>query len=262
MFEDLVKFLKWRPPEIPHIIQGGILPTQGKLVLAGEEETFKTMFAIYAGCTIACGNPLLGFKTSKCRVGMLQSELPKAMLHERLVQFMSHAPNAGFLAADIHFATELDIKLNRPNGLAQLVIDIKQFEPQLLILDPLYKILGADISNWDEMGKLCNNLDFIIHNYHCSIWLCHHIRKHHIMSDGIVDLGSDELVGSSILKNWADTIIRVTFIDKQQDILKFEFLKVRNAHRRIRPIAVRFNRDTMDFELEGLDISAEELTGE
>lgn len=257
VFESLQDLLKWKPPKITEIISSGILPAGGKLVLAGQEGVFKTMFSTYAAFCISRGLPLVGFKTIQTRVAMLQSELPKAMFQSRLVQFVNqHNPDFG--SADIQFATALDIKLNKPTGIAQLVNAIKQLDIGLLILDPLYKVLSGNVSDWAEMQRLTDNLDYISRTYNCSIWLVHHKRKLQLIDGQIIDLGTDELIGSSILKDWADSILRLEHLPVQDELM-LSFPKTRNARTILDPVRLKFDRQSLGFTWADTDIAAKDL---
>lgn len=245
MFESIEELSKWQPPQHKEIIHSGILPAKGKLVLAGEESVFKTMLSICAGFRIARGELLFGFRTSKVRVGMIQSELTKYMFRERIMQHIDG--NAAEATADIRFATELDIKLNKPVGIGQLAAATKKYSIELLIIDPLYKVLSGDVSSWLDMNKLLDNLDALCWQFGCTIWLVHHRRKHLIRDGEIVDYGSDELIGSSALKDWADTIVRVERLTG--DDIQLLFPKVRNAKDIIQPVHLRFNRKDISFSV-------------
>ena len=246
MFESLKQLLSWHPPEQPEIIGSGILPAGGKLVLAGVEESYKTMFSTYAGFCIALGLPLLGIPTTKTRVGILQSELTKYMFKLRIEQLVTHH-NHPLGAADIYFATHLDISLNRPAGLAQLATAVRELKLGLLIIDPLYKVLSADVSDWLEMSKLTGNLDMVARTYNCSIWLVHHRRKLLMVDNELLDLGTDELVGSSELKDWSDSILRLDKLPGDERMLVFS--KARNAKVLLQPIKIRFNRRDLSFSV-------------
>jgi len=256
MFEPLSNFLKWKPPQVKEIISHGILPAGGRLVLAGKEQEFKTMLSTYAGFCISLGLPLFGFKTTQTKVCMLQAELPKAIFQDRISQLVQFH-NTDLSVADIHFASELELKLNKPAGIAQLTADIQQIKPGLLIIDPLYKVISADISDWQEMLKFIDNIDYIARRFNCAIWIAHHRRKTQVSGDEIIDLGTDELIGSSALKDWADTILRVSL--QSEDKLTVEFSKVRNARYLLSPVELKFNRSNLSFSLSLPDISASEL---
>jgi RecA-family ATPase len=190
---------------------------------------------------------------------MLQAELPKAMFRERIEQLVNLSKN-GLKKSDIQFATVLDMKLNKQAGAAVLTSAVKQLQLNLLIIDPLYKVLSGNVSDWDEMSKLCDNLDNICRTLNCSIWLVHHRRKSQLQDGHVVDLGTDELIGSSQLKDWMDTCLRLDWYNKSADLLKLTFSKCRNSRTRLHPTIVRFNRQDLTFSaVEDIDISADQL---
>ena len=245
MFQTLAELLAWTPPKEPEIIGSGVLPVKGKLVLAGEEGSFKTMFSLNAIFLISSGLSLLGLRTVPTRVGMLQVELSQASFQKRVRKFIEN--HKSLSSQNPHFATEADIKLDKPTGIAKLAAEVQKLGIQLLIIDPLYKVFTGDVSNWGDMARLLDNLDKLCWRYNCAVWLVHHKRKLRIVDNAPADYGTDELVGSSALKDWADSIIRFTV--KGQDDILVEFLKTRTSEDIIQAKLVHFNRATLGFEL-------------
>jgi len=246
MFTKLHDFLEWEPPAVQEIISNGILQRGGKMIIAGSESTFKTMFGIQIALCVSQGLPLLGFTTSKTSVAMIQCELPKYAFQHRLKKIV--ASGNGYHTADIMIANEYDLKLNKPTCAAQLLHELKRIKPGLIIIDPLYLVLGADISNWGEMMKLIDNINSINYQLDSAVIIIHHRRKNLVISGQAVDFGTDEVIGASALKDWANTIIRISRTPTP-DVMTIEFQKTTLAERILPPLTVKFNRSTLMFEL-------------
>jgi len=242
ILEPLDDVVAWKPTEVPEIIAGGLLPFSGKLILAGAEGSFKTMLSLYSSFMISSGQPLFGIiKTAPVPVAMIQCELSKSFFQKRILKLLSANTPHG----KMYFATELFLKLDKPAGLAGIASEIKKEGIKLLIIDPLYKVT-TNLTDELHLRSFLDNLDNLCWNFHCATWIVHHTRKHHLAGAEIIDLGSEELFGISLLADWADTIIRVK---RDEDILHLDFPKVRNAEALMPPMDLKFNSRTLCFDV-------------
>lgn len=257
MFESLSEVMNWKPPLLQSIIGGGILPVGCKLMLVGAEGTMKTMLTTHMSFCVASGEPWLGFETEKCKTGILQCELPKALYKERIEQAVNASTN-GRRKTEIMFATDQEIKLSKPMGYGQLAADINKNALKLVAVDPVYKVVRNAL-DWVEVSQFMDNLDSIIRLYHCSIWLVHHRRKVQIADGKPIDLGTDEAIGLSLLKDWVDTMLRILPVPSEPDNFILQFLKTRYAKVNIQPMKIHFNRKDLSFELASFEIAADEL---
>ncbi len=53
----------------------------------------------------------------------------------------------------------------------------KDFALDVILVDPIYKVLMGDENNASDMGAFCNEFDKIANLLHCSVIYCHHHSK-------------------------------------------------------------------------------------
>jgi RecA-family ATPase len=53
----------------------------------------------------------------------------------------------------------------------------KDFNLDVILVDPIYKVLMGDENNASDMGAFCNEFDKIANLLHCSVIYCHHHSK-------------------------------------------------------------------------------------
>lgn len=99
---DLIRIAKEKPPQ--PIIEG-LLNIGDIMLLHGTEESFKSVFIVQMGESIASGTPLLRhWKVARaCRVGIIETEMHEAQMGERLGKMFpdGKAPqNLRFLGAE------------------------------------------------------------------------------------------------------------------------------------------------------------------
>lgn len=190
----------------------------------------------------AQGKPWLGFETPKEGVSCLylQIELSHQMLQERVKQMTSKSVP---MLVEPHVWTEHYIKLDIPAGIEVLDEGIQQVQPQVLIIDPVYKILSGNILEAHSVERLLDNLDILIAKYGISVILVSHSRK-----GAYEEWGSDDMLGSVFFSAWADTIIRLERGGDSSMTAKFEV--VRHAKRELPSRTFALDRDNLDFVTE------------
>jgi RecA-family ATPase len=91
----------------------------------------------------------------------------------------------------------------------------------LVVIDPIYKIVSGDLLSANHIQKLTDWLDILMETHGVSIVLVHHSRK----GSGEDTWGSDNMLGSSIFNNWADSIIEIQRQQFAEVLVKFENIR-------------------------------------
>lgn len=243
--ESLRQLIDWEPPKLDNIIGEGILLPRTRLVIYGQWKTWKSMLALHTAFTLAMGNKWFGFETKPSCVLLLQLEIPKAAFRLRVIKYANG--NDSHPESNLWFSTQHYIKLDREYGLAQLERTIQWCHPNVIIIDPLYKILSGNISDSSDMMKLLDNFDQLIDRHGISVILIAHTRLPVITSDGIVDRGAEEIMGSSYLPNWVDSGVGIKLIE--DSTVELNFNPMRNTERLLDPIRVHINRKNLRFSI-------------
>ena len=143
------------------------LPMQGKMLLYGGAKKGKSFLALQIANAVGCGKPFLGQHTSESGVLYLQFELAPATLRDRMTM-------SGLPYNNVWVGTTFHMKIDTNRGQDRLDQCIAAIEPDLVIIDPLYKVLSGDENNVADMMVVLEFLDTLIETYNCSFLIIHH----------------------------------------------------------------------------------------
>lgn len=248
---------KWQPPIREDIIGQGILVPHSQLIIFGPYRTFKTMTWMNLAFCLVEGKSWLGFSTSRCRVLGVQCEVPQAEFRRRVVKYCNaHYPQGIETWPDnLYLWTDMSglLKLDTPYGLSKLEKVIAACHPDVVILDPLYK-MARDLIDNTQAVKLTDNLDLIMNRHRCCVIGIHHTSKPQMGNDGVVDRGSYNMIGASFMVNWGPTV-EIRMLDKDHDAIEYRF-DSRNSEELLRPVRAVFNRKTLDFNYQNGNVNS------
>ena len=238
--ERLGDFLAWQPTPSVALIGGGLLYEQTRAVIYGRYKSYKSLVVARLALCLADGQPWLGFPVQEQGVTALylQIELSHKMLQVRVKKMWPE----GTPKVEPYIWTEHFLKLDTDRGMLELDTVLEQTKPQVLIIDPVYKILSGNILEAVSVQRLLDNLDIMIAKHGCSVVLVSHTRK-----GSYEEWGSDDLLGSVFFSAWADTLIR---LERSTTGLTAKFEVVRHAETELPARNYLFNRETLDFELD------------
>ncbi|MBU2249155.1 MAG: AAA family ATPase [Gammaproteobacteria bacterium] len=246
---SLKDLIDWQPPNIKPIISSGILHPGTKMFLFGNYKSWKSMLSIHTGFCIALGRLWLGHATTQRRVLIVQLEIPQALYRNRIIDYCK---GNNCYPDNIYFASEPYLKLDRDYGVARLDTVLSTLKPEVLILDPLYKLLSGDISNSYAVEVYQSNMDRLLHKHNLTLINVSHTRQQLITPAGLlIDMGADEIMGSSFWPNWIDSAIRVRkdAEDQQSISLTLCYEAMRNALDILHPIKVLVDRRRLTWRV-------------
>ena len=273
--------LSWTPPHNYRIISGGVLNVKNRMLIFGDEGSWKSMLALHTAHCISRGSKWLGFRTNPSNVLRLQVELPMYTDRERVNKYCLGSKQI-YLARDSHkevTSAELDQLDNRATDYAYpLVISrTEQFIhidessgweslrkniltciselpplPLIVILDPLYKMFNRNLSNEEDVKPMLDKMDLIMEDLSnicpgISFIIIHHTRKTITEGGKPISMGSQDATGSRSLVRWVDTVIRIDPdpADGTLTKVKVTFTKHRNAEDTLPVLILKWNRDTL-----------------
>jgi len=238
----LSELLNWKAPYQKYIIDKGILLPETRLFLFGKQESWKSNTVIHTSFCIATGIPWFGFKTVASPVYVLQVELSQTQLQTRVSKYVK---GNNIYSDDIFFASERYIKLDKGFGFAALEAEIERTNAQVIILDPLFKLVSGRLSDEYDMGQFMDKLDNLIGKYRVSVILVHHTKKQQIIGGQLIETGTDDMYGTSFFMDWCDTAIRTSGDHSGNITLTFE--KTRLAEDELKPLHIWIDRNTLTF---------------
>jgi RecA-family ATPase len=236
-YEALVAH-RLQPPK--SIIGNGILLATTKLILYGAPKTFKSLLTQQLCFCLGVGIPWVGFSTTPSKVLYIQAEISRFPFRMRLIAM---GRNQQVPPQQIFFATEFGLKLDRSQGMADLTAALDKVQPEILVIDPLYKFMTS--SDEAAIQHTLDFLDLLIEKKNLTIIVVHHSRKPRASATGqIVDMGGAEIRGP-LLEQWADSLVRLQG-DINTDFRTMEF-ELRNATTLVPPIDIEFERNRVWF---------------
>lgn len=242
---DGASYLSHRFPDLPYIVSNGILPSGKKAVLFGPPKKGKSLVLNQLAVSVIHGRDWLGFKTHQKRVLYMNFEVSHKAWQIRLKKYCNGI-GVG-LTSGLMLVSELKgLKLDTALGQAEMEKQMAVHQPDLLILDPLSKILSSSVVNDEPVMVLMDFLDGIIDKYGSSVVICHHKRKTKTGQSGALDMGSEDMRGSYMIAGWVDTIIGLSVIGEDKIKLNFE---CRHAEQEIIPVNLELKRAKVEFEI-------------
>lgn len=223
------------PAEIPPDIIEGLLQRGAKMVLGGASKTYKTWMQLDLGISVATGTTWLGqFQTKRGRVLYINLEI-----------------QSGNFAKRIHtICDQQQVKLDRGHflvwNLRGHAADLSRLMPQLLkgigeqhfdliILDPVYKLLGArDENKAGDIASLLNEIESLAVETGAAVAFGAHYSKGNQAGKEVID----RIGGSGVFARDPDTILNFTR-HEEEDCFTVD-ATLRN-HPPIKPFVVRWS---------------------
>lgn len=190
------QFLRMPLPSTPFLIDGW-LPRQGKMEIYGQAKAGKSTLSLQIADAVGSGKDFLGRKTEKGKVLVLQFEMGIEVLQKRMLA-------TGRRYENVFVGTRFDLKLDVTQGKELVEQAISAVEPDLVIIDPLYKCFQGDENDTKDMRSILDFLDIMIGRYKCSTLIMHHMGK---------DLTKGGR-GAVVLEDWCDSVVELRVADR------------------------------------------------
>lgn len=247
--KSLNELLATPKPRFSYVINPQILPYAGVQIAYGKAGTLKSWIGIDAAFAVASGSPWLGrdaFSTTAMNSMLVQAEVPEHSFRERVEKFSASLNGAGPDEESLFFINDMELRLDSFEWQQRLMREIKERKVKFVVLDCLYQMVSGTVSAEEGMKKFMDAVDAIRGATGCAFFILHHPRKAQEDRSNTFE----EMLGSSVLSNWADTIIRIEGIPAstpQPTYIQLTFEKVKNAEIVIPKIRLNFDRDTAQF---------------
>jgi hypothetical protein len=221
--------------ETPRDIVEGLLHKVGKLVFGGGSKSFKTWMLITLAVSVATASDFFGRRTTKGRALFINLEIQPAFFARRIVKVCEALGlkveslrgnldtwNLRGFAAD--FSRMLPLLLSR----------IRSGDYDLILVDPIYKVLGGrDENRAGDVATLLNDLERLAVRSGAAVAFGAHFSKGNQASKESID----RIGGSGVFARDPDSIITFTR-HEQPDCFTVDCV-LRN-HAPIEPFVVRW----------------------
>lgn len=224
-----------------NIIAEGVLPLRSRMIVGALPRVGKTTMLTQLALEIASGSPALGlFDIPRPRrVIMMQQEIGDEAFQQRL---SSAAKGYRNLSLDNLFIYPCaGLKFDTPAGNKEIELLLAEIEPDVIVLDPLYKFwCVSDENAAAEVQRREDILDRYISTFGVSIIIAHHLKKPNRDVSGrfVRQESSLDLRGSSQLVAWADTVLVLSPVEKDKLVGTLDM-----RHAKDEPPVLILNRD-------------------
>ncbi len=242
---NFMDFLDQEIPEPPALIEG-VLSKGSKLILSGGSKTRKTWALTHLAMAVATGQPWWGFEVKRGKVLYANFEIQKGYYQRRIKAIKDHLMlDGGLLRAN----TELWNLRGFATDVSELVDDVVEKAKDhfdLIILDPIYKVLGdRDENSNGDIADMMNEFDRIIEATGAAVAFAHHFSKGNQSKKDAMD----RMSGAGAFARDADSIMVMT-IHQQADTYTVESI-LRN-HKPVDPFCITTEHPIM-VRNDGLD---------
>ncbi|MDA0814008.1 MAG: AAA family ATPase [Verrucomicrobia bacterium] len=191
--------------EIPKEIVHGLLHRGSKGMLGGGSKTFKTWTLLDLATSVATGNPFWDLETEQASVLFVNLEIQTPFLWRRVQAIVE--------AKGVDIPTALDVWNLRGYSasahilLPRIIERVQTIDYGLIVLDPVYKILGErDENNAGHVADLLNEMESVAVKTGAAIVFGAHFAKGNASQKETIDRVS----GSGSFARDPDTIIMMT----------------------------------------------------
>ncbi len=208
-------------------------------IIGGEPKTSKTTLACALALAVASGEPFLGQysvgtsgpvlfvqeETAPWRIQdiMRKTAAMMGLISKDAVHVSRTGEGAlGEVSIDLDFPLDLPLRLLNNFGYdlsveehrEMLEAEVSETRPALVILDPMYLILGdADENRSFELRPYLKWLMQLRYEYDCAIALIHHFRKQQGGPNVVRSRPGQRLMGSGTLHGWVDAAMYLEAMD-------------------------------------------------
>ena len=242
--ESCQAFVSLEMPPPVQVVKG-ILHRGCKAVIGGGSKGRKTWSLIHLGLAVASGTKWWGFDTTKGKVLYINFELPEFVAHDRIIRIMEAMAVSNVTGLDVWNLRghACDIEVIGPQ--IREAIEDRQYD--LLIVDPIYKLLGdRDENAAGEMGRVMNELELICHISGAALAFGHHYAK----GDASAKASIDRMSGSGIFARDPACIIALTDHAEKEHFIVEPTLR---AFAPVEPFVLRWKFPIMEVA-EGVEI--------
>ena len=206
------------PEEANFLIEQGILPVGGRLLIAGKPKVGKSIFADNLALSLAAGIPFLKrFSIDHpTRVLLLDRELSKRSLFDRMGALVKDRP--GYRASFDNLMIDHDhlLRLDQKESYDLLMRLVEDNGAEVVIMDTAYKFLGGDVESSAALMKAFEVLDRVIHATGVAMVMTHHLKKGQggkgKENTDIAD--PDGVAGSFLWTGWPNATVLLNYMNR------------------------------------------------
>ena len=190
----------------PQELVYGILHRGSKMVLGGSSKTNKTWVLLDLALSVAYVEPWLGQKTAKGRVLFLNLEIQPFFFAKR-IEAVASAKNINLTPGCLDVWNLRGHCASYEELLPKIRERIRETEYSLIVLDPIYKMLGGHDENAaGDVSELTNAIEALSTGTDAAVAFAAHFAKGNASAKQSID----RISGSGVFARDPDTILTMT----------------------------------------------------
>ena len=162
-------------PTLPDQLIRGVLRKHRKMLLAGPSKASKTGLLMELSLALASGGSWLGFPCAKSRVLYIDLENDETTSINRFFDINRHLSGTGNIPVGLDMINWRGETAPLDELKGKIIEQARDYD--VIILDPMYKIITGDENSATDMSYFCRQLDEIIAATGTSVIYCHHHSK-------------------------------------------------------------------------------------
>lgn len=201
-------------PPLADCLIDGVLRKGHKMLLAGPSKAGKSFALIELTIAVAEGTRWLGFKCAQGKVLYVNLELDRASCLHRFqdVYKALGIPAKNLRNIDIWNLRGKSVPMDKLAP--KLIRRSEKKNYDVIIIDPIYKVITGDENSADQMANFCNQFDKICTELHAAVVYCHHHSKGAQGGKKSMDRAS----GSGVFARDPDALLDLTELEVTDNI--------------------------------------------
>jgi archaellum biogenesis ATPase FlaH len=205
-FLSLSQMMSHNNDPMPKQVIEGILHKGSKMIISGSSKAGKTLSLLHLGLAAANGSTWLGHRTATSKVIYLDFELKKRIASRRIAEMVNANPQYNPNSPNFLYCS-LRGQSRTLEDLVHHIEDLENYQPDLVIVDPFYKLAtGADENDAGAIGEIVNRMEKFSERLDCSFVYAHHFSKGNKSDTDHIDRAS----GSGVFARDPDAILTLT----------------------------------------------------
>ena len=190
-------------PRLPDELIGGILRKRRKMLLAGPSKAAKTGLLMELALALASGGSWLGFPCAKSRVLYIDLENDETTSINRFFAISRHMTGGTSIPKGLDMLNWRGETAPLDQLKDNIIAEAQGYD--VIILDPMYKVINGDENSATDMSYFCRQLDEIINETGATVIYCHHHSKGPQGQKKAMDRAS----GSGVFARDADALLDI-----------------------------------------------------
>lgn len=203
----------------------------------------KSIISAQIALSLSCGISLFDYLPipKPRKVYYIQVEGSEFEQYKRIFYMRKIIP---CISANIAWDYDKLFNVQDPHLVAKKLVEIEaRFTPDVVIIDPIYKIAGGDLKDATAANAVIHFSDLLTNKFKCAVLMVHHFHREKYNIKGKLVDEDDPYYGHSFLKNHVDTsyVFKYTTSDGSTSELT---RKKRREENTTPHISLRYNPET------------------